>query len=302
MAKKSSTLKEILEIVIFFIVVGSLITTFVCYPLSRTKAMMARTDIETYVEDSLIVNELTVFEDSSIYICDTFTIEADGLTSVAVLSLTNPAADDTIKTKGSVILLHNDGGTRDDFKELATTFMNNNYSVILYDQRASGRSSGKYRGFGFYESSDLQEMISTLNIRGQITHPLLIVGYGLGADAALLAAREEKRIAAVAAVEPYITTDRYLDKLKDKYDAYWFPFYRSLMFWWYKIRSSNAPPYIELENVEGLACPTLLITSEPDDETITFLKDKSESNRLLLKNLSSKETIETAIFEYLSTQ
>ena len=38
------------------------------------------------------------------------------------------------------------------------------------------------------------ELISTMEIREQIIHPLYVVGFGIGADASLLAALEENRI------------------------------------------------------------------------------------------------------------
>ena len=112
-----------------------------------------------------------------------------------------------------------------------------------------------------------------------------MVGFDLGADAALLTAHEDQRIDRVIAVNPYLTTDRMLGILRQRHDSYWFPFYRTMMWWWYELRSGYAAPYRELESIEGVACRTLLlVTSDAtDDPEVEKIRELSDADLLLLE-------------------
>ena len=46
-----------------------------------------------------------------------------------------------------------------------------------------------------------------------------------------------------------------LDRFRERYHTYWFPFYRSMMWWWYNIRSSYAASYRETGDVRAVNCP-----------------------------------------------
>lgn len=299
MAKLSNTLNEIIQIVIFLAVVGIILTAFVIYPLSRTKAMMGRVDIDEYSEDSLIVNDPILFIEAGLSV-DTFDVDPDGLTTVSGIIVNNQVLPDTMTHPGTVFLLHDDKENRDSLLGLIQQMNAYNFKVIVYDQRASGRSTGKYSGCGFYEASDLQEIISTMYIRGQIIDPLYVVGYGLGGDAVLLTALEEKRISRAVSINPTLTTTRYLNLLKVKFDAYWFPFYRTMMFWWYKIRSSYAPPYLEIDDIEPVGTQTLLLTDDAEDEVFDKIVEISDIDMLDLKNITPDDNIDSLIIDYLT--
>lgn len=299
MAKLSNTLKEIIQIVIFLAIVGSLLTTFVIYPLDRTKAMMGRTDIDKYTEDSLIVNDLTLFVEAGLSV-DTFEFDSDGLTTIAGIIVSNQDSSNSTEQNGTVILLHDDMESRDNLLGLTQKLNENNFKIVAYDQRASGRSTGKYRGCGFYEASDLQEIISTMYIRGQIIDPLYVVGYGLGGDAALLTAQEEKRISRVVSINPSLTTTNYLNLLKDKFDAYWFPFYRTMMFWWYKIRSSYAPPYLEIDDIQPVGTQALIMADNIENDVFDKIVEISDTDMLELRQINPNDNIDSLILDYLT--
>lgn len=297
MAKLSRQTKEIIKTVLFLLVVGVLIFFFIIYPLTRAKVMMGRVDIEDFNPDSLAINDPGPYAeiDSSV---DTFYLESDGLTTLACLYLKAPkdSAD------GTAILLHRDGDNRDSLLYLAQSIHNNNFNVITYDQRASRFSTGKYRGEGYYESSDIEALISYLELREKIIHPLYVIGFETGADGAILAAHEEKRINGVIAIDPYLTTMRMQDVLKDKHDAMWFPFYRSMMWWWYNIRSGYAAPYRKIENLSAVTCTTLILLS-PDFENIeeiTKLKELSPIELLTVKTFNeNRDTLSAEILDFI---
>ena len=280
MAKLSRQTKEIIKTVLFFAVLGLIGFLYIIYPLNRAKTLMARSDVDNYNADSLAVNEAAAY-DSAGLAADTFRYESDGLTNLACLYIATPE-DSTASPKGTVILLHDDGANRDSMVTLATAFHESGFVVVAYDQRATGRTTGKYRGEGTLEASDARELISHLEIRNRIIHPLSIVGFGLGGEAALLSVQEEKRIDAVVAVRPYLSTLRMQDVLRERYQTYWFPFYRTIMWWWYEIRSGHAVEYRKTEDIKEPTCRTLVFLPEErlDEDEILRFKELSPANLL----------------------
>ncbi|MCD6250678.1 MAG: alpha/beta hydrolase [candidate division Zixibacteria bacterium] len=288
MAKMSQTVKEILQIVVFLLVVGILALVFIIYPLNRAKAILARPDIEEFNADSLPANDPTAFLELGAVV-DTFRIDSDGLTNLACLYLT-PAPDSTnpdqlVTINGTAILVHDERFDRTSMIPLAQALLDSGFTVCLYDQRASGLSTGTYHSNGEYEAADLGELISYLNMRDQIHHPFVVVGQALGADAAIFVATDEPRLDKVVAIEPYITSDRWLDMLMAEHDMYWIPFPHTLLKFWYELRSGYAPEYITLENLEGVECHTLILAKEDIRETEEFAA---------LAELSGAGLIETA--------
>lgn len=260
MAKLSRQTKEIIKTVLFFLVVALIVLVYIIYPLNRTKAIMARPGVDDYNNDSLEVNDPAPFVEAGLSV-DTFRYEPDGLANLACLFIPAPA-DSVAAPKGTVFLIPGETDGRDSVVALAAAFHNDGFAVYTYDQRASGRSTGKYRGDGTHEASDIEQLISHFEIRGEIAHPLYVVGFDLGADAAMLAAQEEKRIDAVVAVDPYLTTLYMQDVLRERYQTYWFPFYRTIMWWWYEIRSGYATIYRRTEDIKPVPCRTLVLLSE----------------------------------------
>jgi hypothetical protein len=297
MAKKSQTLKEILQIVIFLIVVGVLLTSFVIYPLNRTRAIMGRADIDSYNADSLPPNDPSLFIEAGLKV-DTFLMEPDALTSLACLYI-EPVKDANDSVRGTVFLLHDERHDRASMIPLARLMSDSGYAVVVYDQRASGLSGAKYHGDGQLEAGDLQELIAHLEIRGRAIRPISVVGESIGAEAALLASREESRIDRVVAISPFLSTTRMIDIYRTEFDTYWLPFFRTLFWWWYDIRSGYAASYRSADDIRPVGCPTfLLVTSEDlDDPEIQKLINLSDPDKLSTSELPQSETV---LLEYVT--
>ncbi len=298
MAKLSQTTKEIINISIFLLVVTLLVVTYVVYPLIKTKDINARIDVEEINPDSLSINDATSFIDKFNNV-DTFRVESDGLTNLAGLYIPYDSSRHE-KEKGTIFILHKDNQTRDSILSLAQLFYDSGYVVIAYDQRASGLSSGKYRGEGKFEADDLNAIISYLNLREKIYYPLTIIGYELGADAAILASLDNPHIQKVIAINPYLTTLRMQNILKEKHDLYWFPLFRTIMWFWYEIRSGYSAEYREIEKIRPVPCSTLLLIDQDyiDDEEVTELKSISESKFLLIKPISDDSNLHDEIMNF----
>ena len=117
------------------------------------------------------------------------------------------------------------------------------------------------------------------------------MGRSLGAAAGLLAALEEERIEGVVAIDPYLTTTRMLDSLRTEHETLWIPFFRTIFWWWYEIRSSYAVPYRTTDDIRPVRCRTLVLTS-PDrlnDAEILRLKELSEASTLEIETLPSDD-------------
>ena len=282
MAKLSKQTKEIINIILFFLVVGTLITFYWVYPLGRAKVGMGRVNLDEHNDmlDSLskLPNEALLWEEAGLE-PDTFRVDTDGLTTLACLRC---QPEDS--SSGTVIILHNDNKNRDSILWLASAFVQSGYIVVACDQRASGRSTGQYRGGGLYESSDLNELIANIDLRYRLEHPLVAVGFGTGADAVILSSQNESRLDAIVAIEPYLSSTRLLNKLKEQHDMLWFPFFRSVVWWWYEMRSSYAVEYRDISDIDPVGAPALLVVPEKDfeDEEVRQIQMLT-NDRVLLK-------------------
>ncbi len=262
--KISRQTREIINIVLFFLVIGVSLTAFVIYPLNKTADLYARSNIDDYNADSTVINDPAPYTDS-MFVIDTFRVESDGLTTLAVIQLQGIDSG-WAASRGTVMLLPSENSTRDEFVEMADLLIDSGFSVVTMDLRATGRSTATYHGEGRSEAGDLTAVIHYLTLREIIHQPFTVVGFSLGGDAAILAAEENDIISKVIAIEPYLTTRRLQDKLKEKHDMYWFPFYRTVMLFWYEIRSGYAPPYRDLEDIQAVSCETFAFFAQEQSE------------------------------------
>jgi pimeloyl-ACP methyl ester carboxylesterase len=295
--KLSRQTRETIKIVIAMAVFGLLLGFYVIYPLNRAKVLMGRADLDSYNVDSIPPNSAALYIDAGLPV-DTFRVEADGLTNLGCLGI----MPDSGAALGSVILIHGEDQTRDSLLPLATDLHAAGYRVIAYDQRSTGSSTGRYHGEGQYEATDLQALIGHLYIHEQIVRPLALVGYGIGADAALLATDEEPRVDRVIAIRPYLSTSRWLNRLRERHGTIHLPFFRTVMWFWYDIRSGYAAAYRDPDQVKGVRAPSLVLLPAEAiaSEEATLLKEKSADNRLTISDCPTdpgklSETIVSAL-------
>src|SRR5699024_2523902 len=64
--------------------------------------------------------------------------------------------------KDTVVIVHGLGGNRWTNYPIATMFLENGYNVISYDQRSSGENFARYTTYGYFESDDLEDVVSYL--------------------------------------------------------------------------------------------------------------------------------------------
>lgn len=281
MARLSRATRETIKTILVILAVLILVFIYLVYPLNRTNAFMGRPEIAGQPADTLLPNDLTPFIEAGLS-ADSMRIEADGLTKLATAYI---KSKDSIP-KGLAILIPSEQQDRTQIIGLARAFHDSGLAVVAYDQRATGGSSGLYHSDGQLETVDLEAVIAHLEIHGQISHPLVVVGYNAGADAALLASIEESRIDAIAAIEPYLTTDRMIDAIREKKSLVWFPFYRTMFWWWYNIRSNSAASYREIADLRAPAAPTILaVRSEQQTDPAILAIKTSAGEPLEIKSV-----------------
>ena len=121
---------------------------------------------------------------------DELSIEAGG---IKINGWTIPGKDNS----KIIILLHRYGSDMSDMLAYAAWLHENNYSVLMFDSRAHGKSSGDYTSFGKYEAMDLDAIINHLHQAGYLK--VGVLGASMGGVAALLS----KKADAVVTDSPY---------------------------------------------------------------------------------------------------
>ncbi len=212
---------------------------------------------------------------------DTFRLEVDANTILAALRVypvSNPSP------RGTIVLLHTEKSDRSSLAELTRSLVDSGFSVVVYDQRASGLSTGKYHSDGRMESADFEALVAYLGIHDQLTAPVIAVGWRTGADAALLAQADEKRISAVLAIEPYLSTNRFVETYQSQFQSWKFPFWRTLLWFWLNARSSYGLGFVNSGDAASVSGRATLMISESDQSSgeVAALKARSGSNLTFL--------------------
>ena len=275
----SQQTKEILQIVIFLLVTGLLVGFYLVYPLNRAKAYFARPDLDTFNSDSLPPLTTDWFEQAGLRV-DTVRIQPDAVTALAAWYVHQ--RDTARAPKGSIAILLEPQDSLGSMLPMVQLLADSGLTVLLYQQRGGGLSTGRYRGEGQLEAGDLGEVIAYFDLRREIHHPFIVAGRRLGADAALLEASEDPRIDGVVAVEPYLSTERWLTLTAREHQALPVPFFRSVLWFWYKMRSGYTANYRDEDDIRPVPCPTLLAVGEDSREAaeVRRLREISDTTRL----------------------
>ncbi|MBK8138948.1 MAG: alpha/beta fold hydrolase [Chloroflexi bacterium] len=97
-----------------------------------------------------------------------------------------------------ILLLHGARGDRRGTLRHARVLREAGYGVLVYDQRASGESTGSRHSIGWYDARDITPIIDWLAARPEVDPRRIgAVGLSLGAHILVIAAPDEPRLAAV---------------------------------------------------------------------------------------------------------
>jgi uncharacterized protein len=151
------------------------------------------------------------------------------------------------KVRGTVLLLHGLSGDLSSQFSKAKVLYDSGFCVIVYDQRGYGRSDGKMRSGGFFETNDLEAVVAKLELSDGLTPPVIIWGEEQGATAALRAWDREKRIDFVVAEEPVFNGRDWQKRIIKLRQMSAPDYYLGIIWWWMKIKSGYEMPLAETE-------------------------------------------------------
>jgi uncharacterized protein len=119
---------------------------------------------------------------------ETFDLEVD-----SGIILRGYLIEATAKAKATIVHVHGIGGFKESKIPFAKMLANEGYNVLIYDQRAHGKSGGTYCTFGENEKKDLSKMLDSV-IRRLPNVPIGIHGSSMGGAVALQCLEFDERI------------------------------------------------------------------------------------------------------------
>lgn len=294
MSKKT---KEIVQTTTVLVLAALFIIFYIIYPLITVRKLVSRPDGEDFEDPEFILRNNPSFFTEMGLNPDTFAVVSDDNTRLAALYFQPDTAlfDTAI---GTVILIHSSDTDRTSLSSYVSPFLDSGLAVVLYDQRACGLSGARYHSPGTYEAEDLNQIIVHLKFHELLFRPLITVGFELGADAAIYASEEEKRIDQIVAVDPSLTYSRWIANLKEARGSLWIPLYKMVYFWWYKKISGFPYDRTGVDDIREVASRTLLIMSRNDlesEEAIRFGEVSGERVASLEKPAREQKFRETIL-------
>ena len=103
----------------------------------------------------------------------------------------------------TIIFVHGLNTNRESKLELASRLVERGFSALLFDLRGHGRSGGDKTSGGYHERRDVLGAFDYLVQRGAQAEKVGVLGFSMGAAAALLGVAEEPQIRAVVADSSY---------------------------------------------------------------------------------------------------
>src|SRR5215467_2347800 len=105
---------------------------------------------------------------------------------------------DARAARGTIVYLHGVADNRASSVGLIQRFVPHGLTVVAFDSRGHGDSTGNTCTYGYFERDDLRRILDTV-ARG----PIVLVGNSLGAAVALQEAAHDTRVTAIVAIAPF---------------------------------------------------------------------------------------------------
>jgi fermentation-respiration switch protein FrsA (DUF1100 family) len=138
--------------------------------------MIERNILTVYTETAPAPSSVEIPADLGFEVEEVTFESADGITLAGWFTPSQNGA--------TVILLHGFGGNRTGMIWHAQQLVNAGYGVLMYDERASGESGGRYRSYGWEDTRDVKAAIQFLNSRNAGKN-IGAMGCSMGADIAV---------------------------------------------------------------------------------------------------------------------
>jgi dipeptidyl aminopeptidase/acylaminoacyl peptidase len=170
-------------------------------------------------------------------------------------------AEDRVK---SIVLLHGKAGNRKQMLPRARFFRKLGYSVLLYDARACGESTGDQITFGYYEKGDVIAAVQFLKERGH--RNIACLGVSQGGATILFAAEELPDVKCVICESVYDDMTHAVDRRLRRYTGMpgWLGASLMVPFAEHRLHLS-VNDVCPVDHVGKLAYPLFVISGSKDD-------------------------------------
>ena len=111
--------------------------------------------------------------------------------------LTGWICDGRAPRRGTLVYLHGVADNRESAVAIIRRFVPRGLTVVAFDSRAHGDSTGAACTYGYYEQDDLHRILDT------VVGPIVLVGNLLGGAVALQEAAHDSRVQAIVAMAPF---------------------------------------------------------------------------------------------------
>ncbi len=161
----------------------------------------------------------------------------------------------------TVILVHGFARDRRELLPEAVWLVERGYGALLFDSRAQGASDGSHISLGYLETLDVRAAVGFVKSASPEEQQIGVMGYSMGAVAAIQAAAEDDHIQAVIAVSPFATLSEAVNYRLGRFRPL-----ASLIIWWgERMTGLDIDDLRPVDHVGALAPRPILIMQAGDD-------------------------------------
>jgi hypothetical protein len=148
----------------------------------------------------------------------------------------------------AVVLVHDFAGSRDQLLHLAEPLHKAGFVVLAMNLRGASPSTTEAQTFGIREALDVKAAVDMLRRRPYVDPARIgLIGIGTGANASLIAARDDAGIGALVLAAPVDGFDRALTTRLGDHQK-WIPYMRSLLRWTFQVMYGVETAELDLRN------------------------------------------------------
>lgn len=178
-------------------------------------------------------------------------------------------------TGKTIVLVHGYGDNRLMFKDKTFTLIKEliefGYSVVVFDFRNHGESSGNLTTVGLLEQHDLEAVIAWVKKLKGINEKIILWGFSMGAATSLLVGCRSDKVSAIIADSPFADLRNYLHENLPQWSKLpAFPFSNIIILlspFVYGFRLEDVSPINALKETSG---KNILLVHGEQDTTIPF--------------------------------
>jgi pimeloyl-ACP methyl ester carboxylesterase len=197
------------------------------------------------------------------------------------------------KKHPAIVLVHDFGSTRQQVLPLITPLHEAGYVLLAINLRGHGPSANAGVTFGLNEAQDVRAAVELLRRRPFVDPDAIgVLGIGTGATAALLAAEQDPRIAALVLDHPL---RQFQDALNDRIGPRqaWLSWVRPMCKWGFEIAYKVDADDVNLSHFSAVMRRRPVLMLDDAGETVSSIKPARTKQvvQFLRKNLVAKQKV-----------